>query len=175
MHDAITIYFNGEKNAGLFIAAIGAAIVVAALVLFRARADFRSFALTLGIVALVEIAIGVGLYLRTDPQVGRLRGQFDSSPSSFYRDERARMVRVQRNFVVIEYVEVALIVVTAIVAIARKSNATLTGVALGLLINAALLLAFDLIAERRGAAYLAEIERGATSDFRLQTSNFPKA
>jgi len=163
MHDALTIYFNGEKNAGLFIAVIGAAVIVAALVLFRARADFRPFALTLGIVALVEIAIGVGLYLRTDPQVGRLRAQLDSSPSSFYTDEGARMARVQRNFVAIEYVEVALIIVTAIVAIARKSNATLTGVALGLLINAALLLAFDLIAERRGAVYLAAIETRGTA------------
>jgi hypothetical protein len=160
MHDALTIYFNGEKNAGLFIAVIGAAIVAAALVLFRARADFRSFALTLGILALVEIAIGVGLYVKTDPQAGRLRAQLDSNPARFYTDEGARMARVQRNFVLIEYVEVALIVVTTIVAIARKSNATLTGVALGLLINAALLLAFDLLAERRGAVYLAAIEQG---------------
>src|SRR4029077_19318416 len=163
MHDAMTIYFNGEKNAGLFIAVIGFAVVVAALVLFRARTDFRAFALTLGIVALVEIAIGAGLYLKTDPQVGRLRAQLDSNPSAFHTDERARMARVQRNFVVIEYVEVALILVTAVVAIAGKSNATLTGVALGLLINAALLLAFDLIAERRGAVYLAAIETRGTA------------
>jgi hypothetical protein len=166
MHDAMTIYFNGEKNAGLFIAVLGFAVAVAALVLFRARADFRSFALTLGIVALVEIAIGAGLYLKTDPQAGRLRAQLDANRSSFYTDESARMARVQRNFVVIEYVEVALILVTAVVAIAGKGNATLTGVALGLLINAALLLAFDLIAERRGAAYLAAI-----ADFRLQNSD----
>jgi|SRR5262245_968976 len=166
MHDAMTIYFNGEKNAGLFIAAAGAAIVVAALLLFRARADFRSFALTLGVVALIEMAIGVGLYLKTDPQVGRLRAQLDSSPAAFFADEGARMARVQRNFVAIEYVEVALIVVTAVVAVARKSNATLTGVALGLLINAALLLAFDLLAERRGAVYLAAI-----ADFKVQNSD----
>ena len=63
MHDALTMYFNGEKNAGLFLAAIGAAIVAAAAVLFRARPDFRSFALALGIVALAEIALGIGLYL----------------------------------------------------------------------------------------------------------------
>ena len=37
MHDAMTIYFNGEKNAGLFIAVLGFAVAVAALVLFRAR------------------------------------------------------------------------------------------------------------------------------------------
>jgi len=157
MHDALTIYFDGEKNAGLFIAAIGAAMILAALILFRARADFRSFALTLAVVAVAEIALGVGLYLKTDPQVGRLRAQLESRPASFYTDEGARMARVQRNFVLIEYVELALIVVTAIAAVARKNNPMLTGVALGLLINAALLLAFDLIAERRGAVYLAAI------------------
>ena len=48
--------------------------------------------------------------------------------------------------------------VAAIVAVARKGSYTVTGVALGLLINAAILLAFDLLAERRGAVYLAVIE-----------------
>ena len=158
MHDAMTIYFNGEKNAGMFLAAIGIAVVVAAAVLLRARPDYRSFAITLGLLALVEIAIGAGLYLKTDPQVGRLRAHLDSNATAFYTDEGARMTRVQRNFAVIEYVEVALIVVTALIAVARKGSPTVTGIALGLLINAALLLAFDLLAERRGATYLAVIE-----------------
>jgi len=39
-----------------------------------------------------------------------------------------------------------------------KHRIGLSGIALGLLINAALLLAFDLVAERRGAVYLAAIE-----------------
>jgi len=68
------------------------------------------------------------------------------------------MTRVQRNFVVIEYVEVAIIIVSAVVAVARENSHTVIGVALGLLINAALLLAFDLLAERRGAVYLTVIE-----------------
>src|SRR5262245_7422047 len=140
MHDAMTIYFNGEKNAGLFLAAIGIVIVVGATLLFRARTDYRSFAITLGLVALVEVAIGAGLYLKTDPQVGRLRAHLDSNAATFYADEGARMTRVQSNFVVIEYVEVALIVVGALVAVARKNSPTVTGIALGLLINAALLL-----------------------------------
>jgi hypothetical protein len=154
----MTIYFNGEKSAGLFLAAIGIAVVVAATVLFRARPDYRSFAITLGLVALVEVAIGAGLYLKTDSQVGRLRAHLDSNAATFYADEGARMTRVQRNFVLIEYVEVALILVAAVVAVVRKGSHTVTGIALGLLINAALLLAFDLLAERRGAVYLAVIE-----------------
>jgi hypothetical protein len=158
MHDAMTIYFNGEKNAGLFLAAIGVVVVVGAAVLVRARPDYRSLAITLGLLAVIEIAIGAGLYLKTDPQVGRLRAQLDANAATFYADEGARMTRVQRNFVAIEYVEVVLILVSAIVAVVRKDSHAVTGVALGLLINASLLLAFDLLAERRGAAYLTVIE-----------------
>jgi hypothetical protein len=68
------------------------------------------------------------------------------------------MARVQRAFVVGEYVEVAVIVAGARAALALKHRVAVAGVALGLLLNAALLLAFDLAAERRGAASLAAIE-----------------
>ena len=67
------------------------------------------------------------------------------------------MIRVQRNFVVIQYVEVAVIVLAAIIALAQKSRFRLSCIALALLLHAAFLLAFDLVAERRGAIYLAAI------------------
>src|SRR5262245_2415472 len=122
MHDAMTIYFNGEKNAGLFLAAIGIVMFVGAAVLLRARPDYRAFAMTLGLLAIIEIAIGAGLYLKPDPQVSRLRAHLDADAAAFYADEGARMTRVQRNFVAIEYVEIALVLVSAIVAVARKDS-----------------------------------------------------
>jgi hypothetical protein len=163
MQDAMTIYFDGEKSAGLFLAGIAAVALAAAVLMFRSRADLRSFAVTAGLLALVQIAIGVGLYLRTDPQVSRLDAQLRSEAPRYFAEEGARMTRVQRTFVIIEYAELAIIVASAVVAIAQKSRPGLTGVALGLLVNAAWLLAFDLIAERRGAIYLAAIERSANS------------
>jgi hypothetical protein len=158
MHDALMIYFNGEKNAGLFLAGAGAAIIGAAALLFRARSDLRSFAVTLGVLAVAEIAIGVGLYLRTGPQVSRLVAELGSDAARFSSVEGARMVRVQRNFVVIEYVEVAIIIVSAVAALVWKDRPTASGVALGLVISGALLLAFDIIAERRGALYVQELQ-----------------
>ena len=158
MHDALMVYFNGEKNAGLFLAAAGAAIVAAAAVLFRARSDFRSLAVTLGLLALAEIALGVGLYLRTDPQVSRLVAALGSDAARFSSDELARMVRVQRNFVVIEYVEAAIVIASAVAALVWKDRPGASGVALGLLISAAFLLAFDIVAERRGEVYLQAVQ-----------------
>jgi len=69
------------------------------------------------------------------------------------------MTRVQENFVIIEYVEVAIIILSTAIALTQKNKPAMAGVALGLLIHAAILLAFDLIAERRGAVYEAAIAR----------------
>ena len=67
------------------------------------------------------------------------------------------MLRVQRNFVIIEYVEVAIIVTAAIAALALRSRSGPAGIALGLLVHASVLLAFDVFAERRGAEYVSAL------------------
>jgi hypothetical protein len=157
MHDALTTYFHGEKNAGLLIAGIGVGVLALAAVFYQPRWELRSFAVTLAVFAVIEIAIGVGLYLRTGPQVASLVAQLGTDSMRFFADESARMARVQRNFVVIQYIELVVIVTAAIAAISFRNRFALAGIALGLLCHVAFLLAFDLIAERRGAIYLSEI------------------
>src|SRR5688572_2784575 len=130
MQHALTIYFDGEKYAGLLLAAAAAGVLVAAAVIFRARMDLRSFAITLGVLALAEIALGVGLYVRTGPQVTRLVEQLHADAPALRSAEGERMARVQRNFVIVEYVEVTLIVLAALVALTQKGRPVLTGIAL---------------------------------------------
>jgi hypothetical protein len=154
MHDALTMYFDGEKYAGLTLAGVAVCAIAVATLLYRAGGEFRSFAITLGILALAEVALGVGLYARTGPQVGRLEEQLRSDATSFYASEARRMARVQRNFVLVEYAELVVIVMSAFAAVILKAKPGPEGVALGLLISASVLLAFDLLAERRGAHYL---------------------
>lgn len=161
MQDVLMTYFNGEKNGGLLLIGVGSLGIAAAVLFFQARWGLRPFAVTLGVLALAELALGVGLYLRTDPQVNDLTARLRSEPERFYSTEGARMVRVQRNFVVIEYVELAVIIASALIAVGQKNRQGVMGVALGFLINGAFLLAFDLLAERRGAVYLAAIEAHA--------------
>jgi hypothetical protein len=163
MHDALTTYFQGEKNAGLLIAGIGVAILALAAVFYQPRWSLRSFAVTLAVFALVEIAIGVALYLRTGPQVTSLLAQLGGDSARFFAEEGARMARVQRNFVVIQYIELVVIVTAAIAAIPFRNRFALAGIALGLLCHAAFLLAFDLIAERRGAIYLSKLRTRSTA------------
>jgi hypothetical protein len=130
-------YFNGEKNAGLLLIRIGIMGVAAAASFFQARWGFRSFAVTLGVFALAEIALGMGLYLRTAPQVATLLTLFGSDVARLFSQEGARMVRVQRNFVVVQYVELGLIVIAAFTAVAQKNRFWLSGIALGVPLHAA--------------------------------------
>lgn len=154
MNEALTTYFAGEKNAGLVLALIGALMLVAAIVFFPSRLELRSFAITLGVWSLLELGIGVGLFVKTGPQVEKLQAM---EPAALVASERPRMEKVQRSFVVLEAVWVGLIIAAALAGWRFKEQLTLSGVALGFLLNASILLTFDIVAERRGAAYFARL------------------
>jgi hypothetical protein len=73
------------------------------------------------------------------------------------------MAKVQKNFVVLEWIWLSLIPIAAATAIFVKHRFWISGIALGLLINVSIVLAFDLIAERRGAVYLRAITQSTAT------------
>ncbi len=162
MKDALLTYFDGERHAGIAAALVGVLGLVFAGALSLPRWDLRAFALALGVLGLVDLALGVGLYLKTGPQVTALLERLASEPAGFYASEGLRMAKVQKNFVVLELVWVAIMLGGAVTAIAQKHRAIPCGVGLALVMNAAFLLAFDLVAERRGAVYLTALREPST-------------
>lgn len=159
MRESILTYFAGEKNAGVVIAILGAIAIAFAALFVQPRYELRAFAITLGIFGLIEIALGVGLFLKTDPQVARLLETMASDAARFYADETARMEKVQKNFVVLEIVWIVLAIACVLTAVLMKHRPIPNGIAMALLIHVACLTSFDIIAERRGAIYLSALER----------------
>lgn len=150
-------YFEGERQAGLLCAALGAASLGAALWAWRHGDAFRWAMVPLLAVGLVQLGVGVGLTLRTPPQVAALERDLASgaadAPAARAR-ELARMERVSKSFRLIEAAEVALLVAGAVVTLALRERATWVGIAMALCIEAAVMLAFDVFAEERAHAYL---------------------
>ena len=73
----------------MLIAGLGVAGSVLAVYLLATGNALRAMAWPLVVVAVGQVALGVGLFLRTDPQVARLQeGQAES----------ARMAKVNRSF-----------------------------------------------------------------------------
>ena len=106
---------------------------------------------------LLELGIGAGLFLKTGGQVAALQTQLAADRTTMIASERPRMEKVQRNFVIIEAVWVVMIIIGALIGWRMKENVTVSGIALAFVINAGVLLVFDVVAERRGATYLAQL------------------
>jgi hypothetical protein len=111
----------------------------------------------LAIVGLLQLALGIGLYMRTPGQVAELRAGFDSNPQKTAEAELLRMRRVNRNFVWIEVVEGVFLLVGFGLVLGMKGRPA-AAVGLGLLLESAAMLAFDVFAERRGEAYQTWLE-----------------
>lgn len=160
MQEAILAYFTGEKHAALAVAAIGLLGLLAAAVLLHPRWELRGLAVTTFVLALLELSVGVGLWLKTGPQIDALLGQLAADPARMFADEGARMTRVQASFVRLELVWLTLIAAGAAIAFTQRGRPILWSAALGLILHAAFLFVFDAIAERRGAIYLSALTRG---------------
>lgn len=151
-------YFEGEKNGGLVAALVGLLSLLAAGVLAtRGSVELRPFAIALAALGLLELVVGLGLYAKTGPQVASLLERIESEPARFYASELARMAKVQKNFVTLEIVWCVLLSGGALLAVTQKQRPTASGVAMAFVLSAAFFLAFDLVAERRGAAYYAAL------------------
>ena len=157
MMKVMTNYFVGEKQESvLFILAAMMAMGVAVW-LWTNGHRLRWMALPLGVVALMQLAVGITIFSRTDGQLAKLTTQLTREPAQFKQEETDRMQTVMTNFTHYKTVELVLLALGAcLVAFFSKWDAT-TGIGIGLMVQASFTLALDLFAEARGKAYLAAL------------------
>lgn len=147
-------YFTAEKQGAALIAALGVVAGILGTYLWVTRSPFRAMAWPLLVIGAGQLAIGVGLLLRTDPQVARLREGLRSSPQVTVESELSRMAKVNRSFKVVVALEVLFLIVGVFLALALRSrHPGWASVGMGLILQAAVLLVFDLFAEHRAHAY----------------------
>ena len=155
MRDAMHAYFTGEKWAGITLAIVGLCALVWVFLIRRGiGVDFRGMVWPLGVIGLLQVAIGVGLAAKTPSQLAGLESKFNADAPAFYSAETERMTRVQRNFVIIEIVEIVLLLAGIGMAFTQKPNPLLWGIGLGIVLQAGVMLVFDLMAEQRGSVYV---------------------
>jgi hypothetical protein len=164
-------YFEGEKAEGIPFLSAGLAAFATGGVLFSRRTDFaRGAAWPIVIVGVIEAGAGIVVYSRTDAQVARLDAQMASDPAALRRAELARMERVNREFEILKWTELALaaggVGVTTYGIV--KEDDTWKGVGIGLAAQATVMLVLDLFAAARADRYTDALDR-----FRVGTTNLP--
>jgi hypothetical protein len=151
----LTAYFAAEKQGGLLLVALAAASLALAAYLFVTKSVFSVMAWPLIVFGGLELVIGVTVAGRAGSQVAELEAGLQATRrTQTITAEVERMARVNSTFVLVKRVEVALIVLSVVFLLVRPAPATLGAVGLGILLQCAVLLAFDTFAHHRAMHYV---------------------
>jgi hypothetical protein len=162
IQDELRSYLRKELRGGVVLMAMGApGIAIGGGLLAQDRALWRGFAYPLLIIGALEFAGGLLFSARTPRQLRQLEQGFASNPHVTREQELKRMGRIKLQFTMIEALEVSLLVggVGLAAAGGAARNETLTGVGLGLALESAGLLVFDVFAAARAEHYRHSLER----------------
>ena len=152
-------YFAGEKSEAMLILLAGVVCLAGAIALwFWVREPFaKGLAASLLLAAAIGLGVGGSVYFRTDTQLRQLTELQQHEPARFAAEEGPRIRQVVRSFGVyrIGYV---LAVLGALALVFGAGRAVHYGLAVGLLLLAALGFTIDFYAERRAMEYVQALE-----------------
>jgi len=160
MSSHLDVYFAAEQAESLVFLLFGLfAAGFAVFALWRLRDPlFKGLAVPLLLVGLIQLVVGATVYLRTDAQRAALQAQAVVAPTRLKTEELARMETVRASFTVYKGIEAAFIVIGLILALNPKARRFWRGLGLGMLLQGALMLPADLLAEARAAVYVRQLE-----------------
>lgn len=150
-------YFAAEKQESLIFIAVGLLAMGISVWLWMNGHRLKSMAYPLVAIALMQIAVGASVYLRTDTQLSTLSAQLNANPATLKAEETTRMQTVMNNFSIYKAVEMVLLIVGVGMIAWLQRHDMAAGIGVGLVLQAAFTLTLDLFAEARGADYVSAL------------------
>jgi MFS family permease len=147
----IVTYFQLERAWTWGLAVLGLLGLVLAGYLWLARGAWRGAALPIGIFAIIEIAVGVSVALRSPAQAAELVRRADAGED--LGPERVRIDGVARTFAILKIAELMLFAAGVVVIYGLRGSSFAVAVGLGVIVQCSALFAFDLVASRRAEVY----------------------
>lgn len=158
-HSTLIRYFTAEKYEAVAFFVVGCAAFGFGVLLLIHGGPYRFAALPLIAVALAQLSVGAGVFLRTDRQVDTLTARWQGERAAFRSEETARMEKVMANFRIYKTAEIAVLLFGIALAVFFPHREKLYAAGIGCIGQAALMLIFDLFAEHRGREYLAAVQK----------------
>ena len=161
--DFINNYFIQEKIESLIFAIIGlVAISVSFIFWFIIKYSFyKGMAYPIFIIGFIQILVGGVVYMRSPQDIIRVEQILKFEPIKMKTEEIPRINKVIKNFEIYKWIEICFIFFGSILFIfCKKTNLSFwKGIGLGLLIQAMLMLALDIVAEKRAKIYCNIIQK----------------
>lgn len=164
-------YFVAEKQESLVFLVIGIIAIAAAVAFyfFLKSSFFKGAALPLLAIGLIQVIVGYTVYARSDGDRIRNVYAYDMDPGSLKQREVPRMEKVNRNFGIYRWVEIALLAAGVVLILVNSRNPGGTsfwyGFGIALALQSFLMLGADYFAEKRALQYhkgLVEFTRSVT-------------
>jgi hypothetical protein len=146
-------YFTAEKQGGFVLVLLALVGFGFAGFLWLTRSAFMAMAWPLIVLGVFQLLVGLTVALRTPGQIAALERGLDTAPAATVAAEIERMATVNRNFRIVKVVEAILMVAGLCLAIFLPHSSAWAAVGLGLLLEAAVLMAFDTFAHHRALVY----------------------
>jgi hypothetical protein len=151
-------YFMAEKQESLVFVIIGVAAVLAAVAFyfFLKTSFLKGAVIPLLVVGLIELVVGFSVYKRSDSDRIRIVYAYDMNPAELKMKEVPRMEKVNSNFVIYRWIELALLVTGIILSMVYGQNPGRSfwyGFGIALTLQAGIMLAADYFAEKRALEY----------------------
>jgi uncharacterized membrane protein len=156
-------YFTGEKQEAVLFMIIGGAAIITAILLFIFLKSniYKGLAIPLFAIGVILGIVGFSVYRSSDEYRKRNVYAYDMNPAELKNKELPRMEKVLKNFTMLRYTELFLLLVGLalyIYFIRDIKHDLWRGFGLGLAIMAVIALTMDLFAERRGRIYKKGLE-----------------
>lgn len=147
-------YFEGEKlqcTLGIIISVLS--ISLSLYFLSQQKPLLNGTAYSFLPFSVLLLAICIGIVARTPKDIKRVTEAYQTAPQNMLKDELPRMERVMNNFTIIKKVEMVLFLAGLLLAVFFWKNDLVKGIAIGLMVQCAMLYLFDYTASKRGKAY----------------------
>jgi hypothetical protein len=154
------LYFSWEKMSALFFIAIGLMGVATALFFWQKTASeiLRLAPYPLAIFGSLSLIVGCTIFFRTETQVSGLLSLVQLDPTSYFSQELERIASVNQNWALYKWGELVVIVASLVVIMIFPNKSALLGMSLAAIMIAVPLLTLDIIGERNGLWYMAQIK-----------------
>lgn len=158
MQQEIVRYFLAEKYESLIFVGVGVVALCVSVWLWVSESSFaamfKAISYPLVAVGLIQLVVGGTVYLKSDNQIETFSAQVQSAPATYKAEELKRMDVVNKNFTLYKWIEVALLLTAIATTFIVSRNSPWYAAAIGLFIQAALMLVADLFAEHRAHHYM---------------------
>lgn len=152
-------YFEGEKMqciVGIIISII--CISISVYFLFLQKPLLKGASYSFIPLSLLLLAICIGIVVRTPKDVERVTAFYKVDREKMQMEELPRMEKVMKSFAVVKVVEVCFFVAGLLLAMSFWRNDFVKGIAIGLMVQSAILYLFDHFAANRGKVYFEFLE-----------------